>query len=122
MPSNKDAATEFLRMAASGKAEEAGERFLGPGFKHHNPYFPAGEAILEAMDENARQFPEKTFEVLRAIQDGDLVALHSKVRMRAGTPWIAVVHIFRFQAGRIVELWDIGQQAPPDSPNVDGMF
>jgi predicted SnoaL-like aldol condensation-catalyzing enzyme len=32
------------------------------------------------------------------------------------------VHIFRFEQGRIVELWDLGQEVPESSPNQYGMF
>jgi predicted SnoaL-like aldol condensation-catalyzing enzyme len=34
----------------------------------------------------------------------------------------AVVHIARIEGGRIVELWDVGQEIPKDSPNANGMF
>jgi predicted SnoaL-like aldol condensation-catalyzing enzyme len=34
----------------------------------------------------------------------------------------ALVHIFRFHGDRVVELWDIGQPVPEDSPNENGMF
>jgi predicted SnoaL-like aldol condensation-catalyzing enzyme len=120
---NKDAALGFLHMAAAGQAKEAGKRFLAPGFRHHNPWFPAGAApLLEAMDENARQSPDKLFEPLRAVAEGDLVAVHSRVRMKPSDAGIAVVHLFRFEAGRIAELWDVGQPVPAESPNKDGMF
>ncbi|HUR63685.1 MAG TPA: nuclear transport factor 2 family protein [Candidatus Thermoplasmatota archaeon] len=120
---NKQAALDFLRMAAAGKAQEAGKRFLAPGFRHHNPWFPAGAApLLEAMDENARQNPGKAFEPLRSAEEGDLVMVHSRVRLKPGGPDLAVVHVFRFEAGRVAELWDVGQQAPADSPNRDGAF
>jgi hypothetical protein len=32
------------------------------------------------------------------------------------------VHILRFERGRIVEMWDLGQEIPEDSPNALGMF
>ena len=35
---------------------------------------------------------------------------------------IAVVHIFKFSNGRIVELWDLGQEIAKDSPNENGPF
>jgi predicted SnoaL-like aldol condensation-catalyzing enzyme len=35
---------------------------------------------------------------------------------------IAVVHILRFEQGKIVEMWDVSQQVPKDSPNKLGMF
>jgi len=36
---NKDRAVRFLKMAASGEVREAYARFVGPGFRHHNPFF-----------------------------------------------------------------------------------
>jgi predicted SnoaL-like aldol condensation-catalyzing enzyme len=33
-----------------------------------------------------------------------------------------LVRIFRFEGDRIVELWDVGQQAPKNSPNDNGVF
>ena len=37
-------------------------------------------------------------------------------------PELALVHIFRFEGHRVAELWDIGQAAPDNSPNENGMF
>ena len=56
------------------------------------------------------------------LEDGDLVAVHSRVRQKPGDLGAAVVHIFRFQGDRIVELWDMGQSVPENSPNENGMF
>jgi predicted SnoaL-like aldol condensation-catalyzing enzyme len=33
-----------------------------------------------------------------------------------------VVHIFRFENGRIVELWDVGQPVMDEGPNELDMF
>jgi predicted SnoaL-like aldol condensation-catalyzing enzyme len=74
------------------------------------------------MEENAHQNPDKRLEVLRALEDGDLVAVHSHVRQKPDDRGGAVVHIFRFEGDRIVELWDIGQPVPAESPNSNGMF
>jgi len=30
--------------------------------------------------------------------------------------------LFRFEDGKIVELWDFGQPVPAESPNTDGLF
>jgi len=35
---------------------------------------------------------------------------------------IAVVHIFRFENNKVVELWDLGQVIDPKSPNTNGLF
>ena len=74
------------------------------------------------MQENADQNPEKSLEVKNAIAEGDLVAVHSLVHHKRGDQGAAVIHIFRFENGRIIELWDVGQKVPESSPNQYGMF
>ena len=58
----------------------------------------------------------------RGIAYGDRVAVLSHVRREQADIDIAVVHILRFSGGRIVEMWDVGQVIPKDSPNALGMF
>jgi predicted SnoaL-like aldol condensation-catalyzing enzyme len=119
----KDAAIEFLTLAASGKVSEAYERHVAAGFRHHNPHFRGDAASLkEAMLANAAQNPHKVFEVQRALQDGQEVAVFSHVRLKPGDCGVAVVHLFRFEGERIVELWDLGQPVPDSSVNENGMF
>jgi len=121
--SNKKAAVSFLKLAASGKVREAYSKFVGAGFRHHNPFFEGSvESLRAGMEENARQNPNKIFEVKHAIAEGDLVVTHSHVQQKPGELGAAVVHIFRFENDRIVELWDIGQPVPEKSPNQYGMF
>jgi len=122
-PSHKDAAIAFLSLVASGRVREAYQEHAGPGFRHHNPFFRGdADALMAAMEANAAQSPGKTLDVQRAIQEGDLVAVHSWVRQKPGDLGAAVVHIFRFEGGRIVELWDVGQAVPESTPNEHGMF
>ena len=121
--SHKEMALSFLRLAASGKVREAYQKYVAPGFRHHNPYFRGdAESLMSGMEENAAKNPNKVLEVQRAIEEGDLVAVHSRVRMKPGEPGLALVHIFKLQGDRIVELWDVGQPVPENSPNENGMF
>jgi len=121
--SHKDSAIEFLTLAASGRVEEAYARLVGPGFRHHNPYFRGDAASLkEAMQANATKNPDKLLEVQRALQDGAQVAVFSRVRQHPNDLGGAVVHIFRFEGNRIAEFWDIGQAVPENSVNENGMF
>lgn len=119
----KDMAISFLHLVTSGKVREAYENHVGPSFRHHNPYFKGdAESLMKGMEENADKFSNKIFKIQHALEDGDLVAVHSHVRLKPEERGFALVHIFRFQDDRIVELWDMGQPVPEDSPNEYGMF
>ena len=120
---NRENAVSFLEMAASGNVSEAYSKFVGFDFRHHNAFFEGTAQALQAgMEENARQNPTKVFEIKRVIAEGDLVVTHSHVRQKPGDLGAAVVHIFRFENGKIVELWDLGQPIPAESINKNGMF
>jgi len=119
----KDAAIDFLKLSAAGKADQAFDRYAGPGFLHHNPHFRGdARSLWDAMQGNAAQNPDKVLQGQRALQDGNEVAVLSRVDMGPGGPTVAVVHIFRFEGDRIAELWDIGQPVPEDGANENGMF
>ena len=121
--SNKERAISFLRLASSGNVREAYDTYVHPQFRHHNPYFPGDRAsLLAAMEENAATFPQKEFEAVRALEDGDLVAVHGRVRLTPSRPWIALIHIFRFQDNQIIEECEAGQEVPKESPNENGVF
>ncbi|MDB0325612.1 polyketide cyclase, partial [Acinetobacter baumannii] len=53
-----------------------------------------------------------------------LVAVHSKLEMQMNDKLtiLAVVHICRFENGKIAEFWDIGQIQPDPLVNENGMF
>ena len=120
---NKNAAVSFLKLASSGKVSEAYSKYVGEGFRHHNPFFEgSAEALQAGMEENAKKNPNKVFTIKLAIAEGEFVATHSHVQQKPGDLGAAVVHIFRFEQGKIVELWDLGQAIPEKSPNENGMF
>jgi len=119
----KETAIDFLRLTARGQVDDAFARYAAPDFRHHNPHFAADMATLRAaMKENAGRFPHMVFEVQRALGDGPLVAVHSRAVMEEGGPQLAIVHILRFEDGRIAEMWDVAQAAPVPMANRDGMF
>lgn len=121
--SHKEKAVSFLQMVASGNVREAYLNHIGSDFCHHNPFFRGdADSLMLAMEENAAQNPNKKLEVKRAIEEGDIVAVHSHVKQNPEDLGAAVVHIFRFQDDRIVELWDLGQPIPENSSNENGMF
>ena len=118
----KDIATDFLNMASSGQVRQAFEKHVHSDFKHHNPFFKGDrESLLIAMEENAQDFPNKTYESLRAIEELDLVAVHGKVAMSEDSQW-SVIHIFRFEGDKIIETWEAAQELMDDIPNENGIL
>jgi len=121
--SHKTAAETFLALVSSGEVRRGYDTYVGQGFRHHNAHFAAdGDSLLKAMEENARQNPQKKIEIKQTIEEGDRVAVFSHVRHNPAEPGYALVHIFRFAGDRIVEMWDVAQEVPANSPNANGMF
>lgn len=120
---HKQTAVDFLQMIISGDIDLAYRKYTIPEMKHHNPYFPSDIASLQkGMEENHKEFPNKTFEIRRIIAEGEWIAVHSHLRMHAQDKGMATVHIFRFQDDKVVELWDVAQPVPEDVVNEKGMF
>jgi predicted SnoaL-like aldol condensation-catalyzing enzyme len=123
METNKKIAISFLQMVASGQVREAYEKYVSPDFRHHNAYFKGDrESLLVAMEEAQQNDPMKALEIKSALADGDQVAVFSHVKQNSQDRGVAVVHIFRIEGNQIIELWDVGQLIPEDSPNENGMF
>lgn len=119
---NKQAAIEFLTMAAAGDVRAAFARHVAASFRHHNPHFAGDrDALMQAMEQNAAAEPDKSLRVVRAIGEADTVAVFSRLARAAGGEY-AVVHILRFEHGKIAELWDVVQEVPQDPANANGMF
>ncbi len=120
---NKEKAVSFLQLVASGGVSEAYEKYIGSGFRHHNPFFPGdANSLMLAMEENAAKNPQKSLLVKQAIEEKEKVVVFSHVKQNPNDLGGAVVHIFRFQDGQIAELWDVGQEIPENSPNTNGIF
>lgn len=120
---NKERAVQFLTLTSSGQIDEAYEQFVRMAGKHHSPYFAAGfEALKAGMKENYNQFPHKQLTIKNVVGEDDMVAVHSHIVLNPDEPGVAILHLFRFEHDKIVELWDFVQPVIADSPNTDGPF
>ncbi len=119
----KEIALDFLHLVVAGDINQAYDKYVSMYGKHHNMHYSAEFASLkQGMIENHTQFPGKRLMVKNVLGEADLVAVHSNIVMKPGEPGIAVVHIFRFEGDQIIEMWDVGQAIPLDSPNRLGAF
>ena len=117
----KEIATNFLKLAGTGEATRAFELYVAQQFTHHNQYFKGDRsALLNAMSEAHKTSPNLSLDIKYVYVDNDSVIVHSHV-VKSDMA-IAVVHIFRFENDKIVEMWDVGQIILEDSPNENGLF
>jgi len=105
------------------KVKEGFDKYVGDKYIQHNPIAPDGaQAAVEVLGKALVALPGWTYDFKHAYVDGDIVVLHSHVKMKADDRGMAVVDIFRFEKGRIVEHWDVVQPIPEKSANDNTMF
>src|SRR4030065_813611 len=100
---HKESALDFLQLVIAGSIDEAYDNYVNMHGKHHNVYFSAEFASLkQGMIDSHGQFPNKRLMVKNVLGEGDFVVVHSSIVMKPGQPGMMVVHIFRFEEGRII--------------------
>jgi len=123
LQANKANATAFYRTAYLGDPARAVELYTGSEYIQHNPAVGDGkQPFIDYFDEMARDYPDKQIEFVRAIAEGDLVALHTH-QTWPGNDGYVTMDFFRFdENGKIVEHWDAIQQVPAESKNGNPMY
>ena len=120
---NKQNAIAFYRMAYLGEPAKAVETYVGAEYIQHNPLVGDGkQPFIDYFEEMARDYPGKKIEFVRAVAEGDLVALHTH-QTWPGDEQYVTMDFFRFDDnGKIVEHWDAIQDVPGESKNGNPMY
>lgn len=119
----KRIALDFLSLCVQGRPAEAFRGYAAEGFVHHNAFYRSDAAsLIRGMEESAEAHPFTKLEPKHVVREGGLVAVHSHITMKPGHPGYAVMHILRFEGGKIAELWDFAQEVPDGMVNERGMF
>ena len=123
LQTNKQNAIAFYKTAYLGNPEKAVELYVGDDYIQHNPAVGDGkQAFIDYFTEMDRDYPGKTIEFVRAIAEGDLVALHTHQVWPDGDEYITM-DFFRFDDnGKIVEHWDSIQEIPAETKNGNPMY
>jgi predicted SnoaL-like aldol condensation-catalyzing enzyme len=120
---NKKNAIDFYKMAYEGNPRLAVKLFVGSEYIQHNPLVGDGaEPFIEYFERMATEYPEKSIEFVRAVSEGNLVALHTH-QVWPGNEEYVTMDFFRFDDfGKIVEHWDSMQKIPDSSANNNSMY
>jgi len=123
MEANQQAAIDFYDKAINQKDFDAASKYLGSRYVQHNPNAADGPEGLKAFLGFLREkFPNYHSEIKRTFADGDYVILHVHNVPVPGARGRAIVDIFKFESGKIVEHWDVAQEIPEKPANNNGMF
>lgn len=120
---NKKNAIEFYKTAYLGNPKEAVEKFVGDVYIQHNPLVEDGKvAFIAYFEKMHTEYSDKSIEFVRAVAEGDLVALHTHQVWPGGNEYVTM-DFFRFDdSGKIVEHWDSIQQIPAESAHDNSMY
>ena len=123
MERNKKAALEFYDFAINKKDYEAASKYIGSGYKQHNPLVGDGKEGFKAfLAMLKKDFPQARSEVKRVFADGNYVIIHVHSIRVPDTPTRAIFDCFRFdENGKIAEHWNAIQDIPVKAANPSGM-
>lgn len=123
MAGNREAFERFVEIFYTQKrVREAFEYLVADTYCQHNPTIRDGPAAaIEALTPKFDGSPDARFDVQRILVDGDLAMVHVRAS-GPGRPDAAVADIYRFEAGRIVEHWDVLQPVPERPVHDHPMF
>jgi predicted SnoaL-like aldol condensation-catalyzing enzyme len=94
------------------------ERLYAEDYIQHNPNIPQGRDALRRLVETMS--PSVHYEPGLIIAEGDLVAIHGRIRGWADVPQV-VVDIFRVEGGKLSEHWDVLQAEVPTAAGLAGL-
>ena len=76
------------------------ERLYTPNYIQHNPNIPQGRDALAALIAGLSQAGDHEPDLM--VAEGDLVAIHGRIRGWADAPQV-VVDLFRIEGGKLAE-------------------
>lgn len=123
LQANKHNAIAFYRRAYLGEPARAVKEYVGEQYIQHNPLVADGkQAFIDYFCEMARDYPDKSIDFVRAVAEGELVALHTH-QTWPGNAHYVTMDFFRFDDnGKIVEHWDSIQEVPVETRNGNSMY
>ena len=121
-PPSKDLSNKEILVKAMHELFELGDvtaidRYWAEPYIQHTPNFPNG---LDGLRQAVPHLYGFSWKPRRIVEDGDLVMAHSLVTGWTADGPAAIVDVFRFENGHIVEHWDVVQPWVPTGKTVSG--
>ncbi len=118
---NATLVTNYLHALFVDKNLDEVETYWGAQMIQHNPTLPDGHAVLRQII--GKLGPDFRYEQGLTMKEGNFVMVHGRYTGWGPKPMVGV-DIFRIDAGKVVEHWDVLQEEVPadKSPNGHAMF
>lgn len=115
---NKALVLEAMTSLFQRHDASAVERLYAPDYIQHNPGMPQGRDALVAIVSKLSK--AVYYEPGLIVAEGDLVAIHGRIRGWADAPQVAI-DLFRIEGGRLAEHWDVLQDEVSATNALGGM-
>jgi predicted SnoaL-like aldol condensation-catalyzing enzyme len=115
---NKELVLEAMTSLFQRHDASVVERLYAPNYIQHNPSIPQGRDALAALVAGLSK--DVFYEPGLMVAEGDLVAIHGRIRGWGEVPQV-VVDIFRIEGGKLAEHWDVLQNEMAPDPSLGGM-
>jgi predicted SnoaL-like aldol condensation-catalyzing enzyme len=115
---NKALVLEAMTSLFQRHDASAVRRLYAPDYVQHNPNIAQGRDALEALVAGLSN--TVWYEPGLAVAQGDLVAIHGRIRGWAEAPQV-VVDVFRVKGGKLAEHWDVLQNEEPSTAALGGI-
>lgn len=116
MDSNKELGLRFYREVIGQLDEVVADSLIADDYIQHNPMIKTGKAGFLAVFAYLKQMPRPAnpkSPIVRALAEDDLVALHLSVDI--GGVNKSVIDLFRIEAGKLAEHWDVIEDHPAET-------
>ena len=120
---NRQAVLDFYKTVIIRGEYDRVLEWLDPGYIQHKPVVPDGpQGVLDFMKAERVRNPKHVVEIVRCFVDGDYVFVHVHVHLMPAEPDRAVMDIFRYKNGKLLEHWDVDQPVPEILVHSNTMF
>lgn len=111
---NREILEDFLDLInRQHRVREAFEKHVVEDYIQHNFTLENGREGAINLIEGLVATPGFEAQVKHFVVEGDMIAQHMYVLFGGNAPALAVMDLWRFENGKIVEHWDIIQEIPP---------